>query len=74
VPTMLVVATNDRYAPVDETRAMYQALKTRDKRLEVLSGRFDGLHGWELLNNATGGGFTSVARKVASFIAAHTRG
>jgi esterase/lipase len=74
VPTMFVVATNDRYVSVDETRAMYQAVKTRDKRLEALSGPSDGLHGWELLNNATGGEFTPVAAKVAAFIAAHTHG
>ncbi len=74
VPTMFVVATNDRYAPVAETRAMYQAARTRDKRLEVLSGPFDGLHGWELLDNPTGAGFTPVTAKVASFIASHTRG
>jgi dienelactone hydrolase len=74
VPTMFVVATNDRYAPLAETRAMYQAARTRDKRLEVLSGPFDGLHGWELLDNATRAGFTPVAAKVASFIATHTRG
>ena len=53
VPTMLVVATNDRYTSVEETRAMYRAVKAHDKRLEVLSGPFDGLHGWQLLNNAT---------------------
>jgi alpha-beta hydrolase superfamily lysophospholipase len=74
VPTMLVVATNDRYTSVEETRAMYRAVKARDKRLEVLSGPFDGLHGWQLLNNATGAGFTPVASRVASFIASHTRG
>jgi dienelactone hydrolase len=71
VPTMFVVATNDRYAPVAETRAMYQAARTRDKRLEVLSGPFDGLHGWELLTTGGGTGFTPVAAKVASFIAGH---
>jgi alpha-beta hydrolase superfamily lysophospholipase len=74
VPTMFVVAKNDRYTSVEETRAMYRAVKTRDKRLEVLSGPFDGLHGWQLLNNATGAGFTPVASRVASFIASHTRG
>jgi dienelactone hydrolase len=74
VPTMFVVATNDRYVQVDETRAMYQAARARDKRLEVVTGRLGGVHGWQLLNDATGGGFTPVAGKVASFIAAHTRG
>ena len=71
VLTMLAVATNDRYAPVAETRALYRAVKTRDKRLEVLSGPFDGLHGWELLNNPGTGAFTPVAAKVAAFITAH---
>jgi dienelactone hydrolase len=74
VPSMFVVATNDRYAPVAETRAMYQAAKARDKRLEVLSAPFDGLHGWELLNDATSGKPTPVAARVAAFIAAHTGG
>jgi dienelactone hydrolase len=75
VPTMFVVATNDRYVPVGETRAMYQAVKTKGKRLEVLSGDFDGLHGWELLRNpATGEQFGPVAAKVAAFLTTHTRG
>jgi alpha-beta hydrolase superfamily lysophospholipase len=74
VPTMLVVATNDSYVSVVETRAMYQAVKTGDKRLEVLSGAFDGRHGWQLLNDPAGGEFTSVAAKVAAFLTAHTRG
>lgn len=71
VPTMLTVATNHRYAPVAETRALYCEVKTRDKRLEVLSGPFDGLHGWELLNNPGTGASTPVAAKVAAFITSH---
>jgi alpha-beta hydrolase superfamily lysophospholipase len=74
VPTMLVVATNDRYVSVTETRAMYRAASTGDKRLEVLSGSFDGLHGWELLTNPANGASTSVAAKVAAFLTTHTRG
>jgi alpha-beta hydrolase superfamily lysophospholipase len=74
VPTMLVVATNDSYVSVAETQAMYQAAKTRDKRLEVLSGPFDGRHGWQLLNNPADGEFTSIAAKIAAFLTAHTRG
>jgi dienelactone hydrolase len=75
VPTMFVVATNDQYVSVQETRTMYGAVKTGDKRLEVLSGEFDGLHGWELLRNpATGEEFGPVAAKVAAFLTAHTRG
>jgi alpha-beta hydrolase superfamily lysophospholipase len=73
VPTMLVVATHDRYVSVEETRAMYRAVKSGDKRLEVLSGPFDGRHGWQLLNDPAGE-FTSVAAKVAAFVTAHTRG
>jgi dienelactone hydrolase len=75
VPTMFVVATNDTYASVAETREMYRAVKTTDKRLEVLSGDFDGLHGWQLLKNpTTGEEFGPVAAKVAAFVTAHTRG
>jgi esterase/lipase len=44
VPTMFVVADNDPYASVDETRAMHQATEASDNRLEVLSGQFDGRH------------------------------
>ena len=66
---MFVVATNDNYASVAETRAMYQAVKTKGKRLEVLTGDFDGLHGWELLRSpATGEQFGPVAAKVAAFL------
>jgi dienelactone hydrolase len=73
VPTMFVVATNDSYVSVGETRAMYRAVKTDDKRLEVLSGDFDGLHGWGLLKNpATGEEFGPVAAKVAAFLTNHT--
>ena len=76
VPTMLAVATNDRYVSVAETRAMYQAVKVRgrDKRLAVVSGPFDGRHGWQLLSDPGDGAFTSVAAKVAAFLAAHSRG
>jgi pimeloyl-ACP methyl ester carboxylesterase len=75
VPTMFVVATNDGTVSVAETRAMYQAVKTGDKRLEVLSGDFDGGHGWALLKNpATGEQFGPVANKVAAFLTTHTRG
>jgi dienelactone hydrolase len=75
VPTMLVVATNDGTVSVAETRAMYQAVKTGDQRLEVLSGDFDGGHGWALLKNpATGEQFGPVANKVAAFPTTHTRG
>jgi dienelactone hydrolase len=74
VPTMFVVAINDRYVSVQETRAMYRVVRNRDKRLEVLSGDFDGLHGWELLRNpATGEQFGPVAAKVAAFLTTHTR-
>ena len=74
VPTMFVVAVNDRYVSVQETRAMYQVVRNRDKRLEVLSGDFDGLHGWELLRNpATGEQFGPVAAKVAAFLTTNTR-
>jgi pimeloyl-ACP methyl ester carboxylesterase len=66
---------NDNYVSVAETRAMYRAFKTGDKRLEVRSGDFDGLHGWDLLKNpATGEQFGPVAAKVAAFLTAHTRG
>ena len=72
VPTMLVVASNDRYAPVAETRTLYRAVKARDKRLEVLSGpAVDGRHGWDLLTDPAGDQSTSVAAKVAAFLTAH---
>ena len=75
VPTMFVVATSDSSVSVQETRAMYQALQNGDKRLEVLSGDLDGLHGWALLRNpATGGQGGPVATKVTAFLTAHTRG
>jgi dienelactone hydrolase len=75
VPTMFVVATNDGDVSVAETRAMYRAVKTGDKRLEVLSGDFDGGHGWDLLKNpATGAEFGPVAAKVAAFLTTRTRG
>lgn len=75
VPTMFVVATNDQYVSVQETRTMHRAVKSDAKRLEVLSGDFDGLHGWELLRNpVTGAEFGPVAARVAAFLSAHTRG
>jgi alpha-beta hydrolase superfamily lysophospholipase len=56
VPTMFMVANNDAYTTVEETRAMHQAAKAGDKRLEVLSGEFDGRHGWGLLTDVGKGG------------------
>ena len=73
VPAMFVVANLDQYTTVDETRAMYQADKTADKLLVVLSGGSDGFHGWMVLTDFSGG-FSSTATKVAAFIAAHTGG
>ena len=74
VPAMFVVATNDRHVSVEETRAMYQAAKTRSKRLEVVSGQFDGRHGWQLLNNPADGQFTSIAANIVAFLTARARG
>jgi dienelactone hydrolase len=73
IPAMFVVANDDQYTSVDQTRAMYQAAKTAGKRLVVLSGQFNGFHGWMVLTNV-GGGFSSTAARVAEFIAAHTGG
>ena len=72
VPTMFVVATNDRNVPVEETRAMYRAVDSTGKRLTVLSDQFDGQHGWQLLDNPAGAGFSAVAAQVAAFLTAHT--
>ena len=72
-PAMFVVANLDQFTSVDETRAMYQADKTADKRLLVLPREFDGFHGWMVLTNASRG-FSSTAPKVTEFIAAHTGG
>jgi dienelactone hydrolase len=74
VPTMLVVATHDNYVSVAETRAMYQAVKSGGKRIEVLTGSFDGRHGWQLLTDPAGGESTPVAAKVAAFLTANARG
>ena len=74
VPTMFVVATNDSYVSVPETRAMYRAVRSKDKRLEVLAGPYDARHGWQLLTDPDGGQFGSVAAKVAAFLTTHTRG
>lgn len=72
VPTMFVVTNNEQYTSVDETRAMYHAAKTSDKRLEVLrpvrwSARVGVAHQrkWR--------GVSSVTTKVTEFITAHTR-
>ena len=73
VPAMFVVANYDQYTSVDETRAMYQADKTADKRLLVLPSQFDGFHGWQVLTDASGE-FSSATTKVAAFIAVHTGG
>jgi len=72
-PTMLVVATNDQYVSVEETRRMYRDAATRDKQLLALSKGFDGRHGVELLTDPATGRFTSVAAQVATFLTAHSR-
>ena len=72
IPTMFVVATGDRYATVEETRAMYRATRAADKRIEVLSGPDTGLHGWELLSDSGGRSWTPVAARVAAFVRGHT--
>jgi alpha-beta hydrolase superfamily lysophospholipase len=70
VPAMFVVANDDQFTTVAETRAMYQAAKTAGKRLLVLPGQFNGFHGWQVLTGV-GGGFSATAAQVAEFIAAH---
>ena len=72
VPAMFVVANHDAATSVEETRAMYQAAKTADKRLEVLPSKFDGLHGWGMLTDVRSGGVSSAATTVTEFVAAHT--
>ena len=72
VPAMFVVANYDAYTTVEETRAMYQAAKTADKRLEVLPTKFEGLHGWGMLPEVSSGGVSSAAATVTEFLAAHT--
>jgi hypothetical protein len=66
-----VVAHYDQFTAVDETRAMYQAAKTADKRLLVLPSQFDDFHGWMVLTD-TSGELSSPATKVAEFIASNT--
>ena len=73
VPTMFVVAADDQYVSVAETRTMYQAVRTSDKRLLALAGEYTGRHGVELLTDPGGGRFTSVATQVVAFLTAHTR-
>jgi pimeloyl-ACP methyl ester carboxylesterase len=71
-PTLFVVATGDRVATVEETRAMFAATRSRDKHLEVLQGPYAGEHGWDLLTTAAGGqSWSPVAARVAAFIKAH---
>lgn len=70
VPTMFVVATHDRYVSVEQTRALHRAVRTKDKQLLTLSGEFDGRHGRELLVDRSTGRFSSVATRVAAFLAA----
>jgi dienelactone hydrolase len=72
-PTMLVVAANDSITSVEETRVMHRAVNTGAKRLTVLTGRFDGQHGWQLLYDPTEEKPTSAAADVAAFLTAHTR-
>jgi hypothetical protein len=59
--------------PGPETRLMYQAVKTGNKRLSVLSGPFDARHGWDLLTNPADATFSPVAAKVTAFVSANTR-
>ncbi len=74
-PTLFVVATNDRVATVDETRAMYAAAGARDKRLRILQGPYDGRHGWDLLTTATGDlNWSPLAAQVATFVKSNAGG
>jgi pimeloyl-ACP methyl ester carboxylesterase len=74
-PTLFVVATNDRVATVDETRAMYAAAGARDKRLQILQGPYDGRHGWDLLTTATGDlNWSPLAAQVATFVKSNAGG
>jgi hypothetical protein len=61
--------------PIDECLAAEGIEGQAAGIVRVLSGDFDGLHGWALLKNpATGEEFGPVAAKVAAFLTAHTHG
>lgn len=73
VPTLFVVAGNDPYVTVEETRAMYRAVRAPGTRLLALSGPYDGRHGVELLTDPVTGLPTPVADQVAAFLTAPGR-
>jgi dienelactone hydrolase len=73
-PTLFEVATGDPTTSVDETRQLFAATAARDKHLDVLSGPYDHQHGWNLLTDSGGQGWTPVAAKVADFVRAHGAG
>jgi len=74
-PTLFVVATNDRFVTVDDTRTMYKATGARDKHVQVLTGPYDGQHGWTLLTTPGGAqAWSPLAAQVATFVLTHARG
>jgi pimeloyl-ACP methyl ester carboxylesterase len=70
-PTLMVVATHDRFTTVDETRAMYAAVAAHDKHLAILQGPYDTQHGWDLLTQSGAQGWSPLAAQVATFIQSH---
>jgi dienelactone hydrolase len=70
VPTLLAVAPGDRYSPLSAVRTTFRLIGSKDKRLVVVRSA-PGMHGWELVQKPDGG-FTSLARTVARFVASGT--
>ena len=67
-PVLYVVAEDDRVVSVDETRRMYLATGSKDKRLMVLPASFG--HGWNMVVDIRGN-TTSASRTVVDFLEKH---
>jgi len=73
-PTLIVLAEQDHYVSPADGRAMLAATRAKDKRLVVLGGDATGLHGWTMLPDPSGSGWSPAAREVAAWVGRHARG
>jgi pimeloyl-ACP methyl ester carboxylesterase len=65
-PALFVVAAGDPLAGVAAVRALYTDYAGRTKRLDVLSGSYTGLHGWDLLSRSST--WTPLAAQLAAYL------
>lgn len=69
IPVLMVVAQNDPYVSVSETRALFDSIPGTSKQLLVLPDQ--AAHGWDLLAPNPDGSRPALSESLVTFLAEH---